>query len=208
MRYSVKRLGESRSFPADDPFLTGASAADADVLVYLGAPFAADATKKTVLVELTTECLIEHFDETDPACANVVGFCRYRNGADAPSKLIELVRLPTTKSDAVDAAKSVFDAAGLKVVVCADQPGRILDRLLRPKYNAALRFLDEGLATAEDIDTTCRLGLGYPSGPIERVVGGGLAHHYDVTRALFDTFGTAAYAPPRRATAAKQRSEH
>ena len=204
MRYSIQASGESRSFPSGDPFLAGASpSAEADVLIYLGTPAALKAAKKAVLIELRNECLAEHVDETDPGGANVLGFCRYRNGADPPSKLIEIVRLSNTKGDAVDAAKAVFELAGLTVVVCADQPGRILDRLLRPKYNAALRFLDEGLATAKDMDTTCRLGLGYPDGPIERVVRGGLAYHYDVTRALFETYGTPAYAPPRRAVAAK-----
>ena len=76
---------------------------------------------------------------------------------------------------------------------------------MRPKYNAALRFLDEGLATARDLDVTCRLGLGYADGPIERVERGGLAHHYDVTQALFETYGTPTYAPARRAVVAKQR---
>lgn len=206
MRYAMQQKGESRSFPPGDAFLAGA-VADADVTIYLGAPFVADAGKKAVLVELNTECLAEHVDETAPTSKNVLGFARYRNGANAPSKLVELVRLSVTQPQAVEAAKAVFEAAGLTVVVCADQPGRILDRLLRPKYNAALRFLDEGLATAQDMDTTCKLGLGYPDGPIERVLRGGLTHHYDVTRALFETYGTPAYAPPRRAVAAARRGE-
>ena len=83
----------------------------------------------------------------------------------------------------------MFEAAGFTVVVCSDQVGRIIDRLVRPKYNAALRFLDEGLATAKDMDLTCRLGLGYPDGPIERVERGGLAYHHDVTTALFAVYG-------------------
>jgi 3-hydroxybutyryl-CoA dehydrogenase len=208
MRYSIQQRGESRSFPAGDAFLSGAvAAAQADVAIYLGAPLVPDTRRKAVLVELTTECLAEHVDEASAASRNVLGFARYRNGADAPSKLVELVRLSVTDDGAVDAAKAVFEAAGLTVVVCADQPGRILDRLLRPKYNAALRFLDEGLATAEDMDTTCKLGLGYPDGPIERVLRGGLQHHYEVTRALFETYGTAAYAPPRKALAAARRGE-
>src|SRR5262249_23183413 len=101
--------------------------------------------------------------------------------------------------------RNVFEGAGLTVVVCADQAGRILDRLLRPKNNAALRFLDEGLASAADIDLTCRLGLGYPDGPIERIVRGGLAEHYAVSKALFDAYGPAAYAPARRAVVAARR---
>jgi len=159
-------------------------------------------------VELGTECLGVHAGEqSGDEGSNVLGFARYRNGSDPPSKLVELVRQPRTRAEAVAAAKAVFEAAGLTVVVCADQAGRIIDRLVRPKYNAALRFLDEGLATAKDMDTTCRLGLGYPDGPIERVERGGLAFHHDVTRALFETYGTAGYAPARRAVVAKARQK-
>ena len=208
MRYSIQQKGESRSFPAGDAFLSGAApAAQTEIAIYLGAPVVLDPGKAAVVVELNTECLAEHVDEAAPTSRNVVGFARYRNGDVAPSKLIELVRLSVSDQRAIDAAKAVFEAAGLTVVVCADQPGRILDRLLRPKYNAALRFLDEGLATAEDMDTTCKLGLGYPDGPIERVLKGGLRHHYEVTQALFETYGTPAYAPPRRALAAARRGE-
>lgn len=99
----------------------------------------------------------------------------------------------------------MFEGAGLTVALCADQPGRILDRLLRPKYNAALRFLDEGLATQADMDLTCRLGLGYPDGPIERLLRGGLHHHHEATAALFEAFGAPAYATARRATVAARR---
>ena len=99
----------------------------------------------------------------------------------------------------------MFEEGGFTVVVCTDHAGRILDRLLRPKYNDALRLLDEGLASAADMDLTCRLGLGYPDGPIERVVRGGLSYHHDVTKALFETFGTPAYAPARRAVVAATR---
>lgn len=63
------------------------------------------------------------------------------------------------------------------------------------------------LATQKDIDLTCKLGLGYPDGPIERTIRGGLAHHYDVTKALFETYGTPGYAPARRAVVAAQRRE-
>ena len=201
MRYSIHQKSDSPSFPPGDKFLAGATA-QADVAIYLGVPFVADTAKACVLIELGAECLAKHVDEAKAENSNVVGFARYRNGADAPSNLVELVRLAGTGANAISAAKAVFEEAGLAVVVCMDQPGRILDRLLRPKYNAALRFLDEGLATAEDMDKTCKLGLGYPDGPIERLLRGGLEHHYEVTQSLFETYGTASYAPPRRAIAA------
>lgn len=205
MRYAIVQLGESRSFPADDPFLAGAQSAG-DAVVFLGAPLIADDSKAALLVELGTECLGFHTGEAaGEEGSNVLGFARYRNGSDPPSPLVELVRQPNTRPEALAAARALFEAAGLTVVICADQAGRIIDRLVRPKYNAALRLLDEGLATAKDMDTTCRLGLGYRDGPIERIERGGLAHHHDITRALFEVYGTPAYAPARRAVVAKQR---
>ncbi len=205
MRYSIIQKGDSRSFPKGDAFLAGASA-EGDVAIYLKAPFVKDEGKTAILVELDTECLGVHTgQQAGEEGSNVVGFARYRNGDDPPSKLVELVRQPRTKDSAISAARTIFEAAGLTVVVSSDQPGRIIDRLVRPKYNAALRFLDEGLATAKDMDLTCRLGLGYPDGPIERVERGDLARHHDVSRTLFEAYGTPAYAPAPRAIIAKQR---
>ena len=209
-RYTILTGGESRSFPAGDPFLaTAADPAQAEVLVLLGGtPYRPDPARTAILIELGTECLGVHTGEAaGEEGSNALGFARWRNGADAPSPLVELVRQPRTSEAALAAARAVLEAAGLIVAVCSDQTGRIVDRLLRPKLNAALRFLDEGLASAKDMDLTCRLGLGYPEGPIERVERGGLAHHHDVTRALFEVYGTPAYVPARRSVVAAQRRD-
>jgi 3-hydroxybutyryl-CoA dehydrogenase len=209
MRYAVIQRGESRSFPPGDPFLAGGVAVDdAEVTIHLGTPLVADAGRVAVVVELGTECLGVHTGETQgEEGSNIIGFARYRNGADPPSPLVELVRQPRTLDTALAAARAVFETAGLTVVVCSDQAGRIVDRLVRPKYNAALRLLDEGLASARDMDLTCRLGLGYPDGPIERVARGGLAHHHAVSAVLFAAYGTPAYAPARRAAVAAARAK-
>jgi 3-hydroxyacyl-CoA dehydrogenase-like protein len=204
MRYVVIGAGVSRSFPDGDAFLSKATTAkDADVLIYAGAPFVADPAKIAILVELGDESLAEHVGEG--GLPNVLGFARYRNGDDAPSPLIELVRQPASGDAAIQAAKTVFEGAGFQVVLSSDQIGRIINRLVLPKYNAALRFLDEGLATQADMDLTCKLGLNYPDGPIERVIRGGLANHYSRTKALFEAFGTSCYAPPRQAIVAFNR---
>lgn len=207
MHYAVVG-GLRHSFPEDDTFLAGAGAlAGAEVVLYLGSPLVEDPTRAAILVELATESLGVHTGErAGDEGSNVLGFARYRNGSDAPSRLIELVRQRNTPEAAIAAAHAVLEEAGFAVAVCTDQPGRIIDRLVRPKYNAALRFLDEGLATQPDMDLTCRMGLGYPNGPIERVLSGGLAHHYAVTQALFETYGTPGYAPARRAVVGAARA--
>lgn len=204
MQYVIIKSGQSPSFPEGDGFHANASSAEsANVVIYSGVAVTPDQAKTVVLVELGNECLAEHLGGiavNDQA--NILGFARYRNGNDSPSNLVEVVRQPITSDAAVEAAKTLFESAGLQVAISADQIGRIINRLVLPKYNAALRFLDEGLASQADMDLTCKLGLGYPDGPIERVLRGGLEHHYTATKALFDTCGTPSYAPPRRAIVA------
>ena len=208
MKYQVIQNGDSRSFPNNDPFLASGTAG-ADVMIYLGdAAYQRDDTRAAILIELGTECLGDHTGEhAGEEGSNTLGFNRFRNGDDAPSNLIELVRQPASLPIAIEAARTVFEEAGFEVALCSDQAGRIIDRLVRPKYNYALKFLDEGLATAEDMDLTCRMGLGYADGPIERVERGGLAHHYDITQALFEVTGAPGYAPARRAAVAKRRAK-
>jgi len=55
------------------------------------------------------------------------------------------------------------------------------------------------------MDLTYRLGLGYPDGPIERVIRGGLEAHYKITKTLFEVYGMPGYAPARRSVVAAQR---
>lgn len=204
--YQVVGSAASRSFAPGDRFLEGGSGDHAAVLICLGGQLQQDPDRAAVLVEVDTECLGVHTgEEMGKEGSNVLGFARYSNGNDAPTELIELVRQPNSDANAVQAAIQVFEAAGFEVVVCADQAGRIIDRLVRPKYNAALRFLDEGLATAEAMDMTCRMGLGYPDGPIERVERGGLARHYTVSKAIHEMTGQPAYMPARRAVVANKR---
>ena len=207
MTYAIRRAGESRSFPDGDPFLA-AAAPDGEAVVLLGALCEPDPSKTAILIELGSECLGVHTGEgAGEEGSNVLGFARYRNGDDPPSALVELVRQPNTEARALEAARAIFEAAGFTVVVSADRVGRIVDRLVRPKYNAALRLLDDGLARAEDMDLACRLGLGYPDGPIERAMRGGLAHHHAVSSALFAASGQPGDAPARAACVAAARSE-
>ena len=212
MNYRIIRAGESSSFPGDHPLIAGAAGAG-DVVIITGV-HAGNAFRRlenrerriAILIELGTECLGAHTGESrGEEGSNVLGFARFRLGRGEPSKLVEVVRQPRTPESAVAAAKQVFESAGLQVAVCNDFAGRIVDRLVRPYYNAALRRLDEGLASAADLDTTLKLGLGYPEGPIELLERTGLAHHCDVTQALFEAYGEPAYAPARRARVAKQR---
>ena len=200
--------GRSRSFPTPHALLDAAEK-DPAVALLIGADAGAalarvaePAKLRVLLVELGSECLGIHAGDN---AANVLGFARFRLGDDPPSDLVELVRQPATADDAVAAAQALFAAAGLAVALCNDFAGRIIDRLVRPYFNAALAKLDEGLATAADLDLTVCLGLGYRVGPIALLERSGLAHHFDVSQALFEAYGEFAYAPARRARVAHER---
>jgi len=213
MTHTVIHAGQSRSFPTAHA-LTDQSVSNGRVLVLCGADAGRAYAELTdgdryevILIELGTECLGVHTGEhRGEEGSNVMGFARFRLGSAEPSDLVELVRQPGTPAEVIDAARALFEGHGLQVAVCADFPGRIIDRLVRPYYNAALGRLDAKLATASDMDLTLRLGLGYPEGPIELLERTGLAAHHDVSAALYAALAQPAYAPARRAQVAKTRS--
>jgi 3-hydroxybutyryl-CoA dehydrogenase len=205
--------GPSRSFPTGPAELAAATSA-AEGLVIIGsaagrafAEVSRGAPHPFIAIELGMECLAEHTGlESTAHAERTLGFARFRMGDAAPTRLVELVRQPWTRPEALAAAKSAFEAAGFHVAICGDFPGRIVDRLIRPYLNAVLRRLDEQLACAEDLDTTLRMGLGYPEGPLALLNRTGLAHHFDVTEALHLALGGSDFLPARRARVAKSRS--
>ena len=138
---------EAALFPPSHALLEGATD-DGDVVIIIGTAAGArlsDAPdgKVAVVVELGTECLGVHTGEAGgDEGSNVLGFARFRLGESDPTDLVELVRQPNTSPESIGAARAVFENAGLVVAVCSDFAGRIVDRLIRPYYNEALRQLD------------------------------------------------------------------
>lgn len=213
MAYRIVWAGLSRSFPSEHPFIERATEDRGSGVFILGSDagaayraFEESAELPFIAVELASECLGDHTGENmGKEGANVVGFARFRLGDAEPSNLIELVKQPATLHESITLARRSFESAGLTVALCNDFPGRIVDRLVRPYFNAVLRRLDEGLASAADMDTTLRLGLGYPEGPVSLLTRTGLARHYDVSQALYEALGSQGYLPARRAQVAKHR---
>jgi 3-hydroxyacyl-CoA dehydrogenase len=82
-------------------------------------------------------------------------------------KLVEVVRTDATDAQVFEDAKAFGAACGKAPVACKDTPGFVVNRLLVPYMTEAMRMLERGDATAQDIDTAMKLGCGYPMGPIE-----------------------------------------
>ena len=111
--------------------------------------------------------------------------------------LVELIRGSAT-TDATEAAiREVTEELGKKLIVSADRPGFIVNRLLMPMLAEAMRILEEGSATAEDIDTGARVGLNHPMGPLELADFIGLDVCLNVMRVLYDGIGEEHYPPPK-----------
>ena len=84
-------------------------------------------------------------------------------------QLAEVARLAGADEAPVQAARGLFEAAGLTTIVARDRAGLVVDALLLPHLNDAARMLDSGYASAQDIDTAMTAGCGYPQGPFAYV---------------------------------------
>jgi len=82
-------------------------------------------------------------------------------------KLVEVVRSIATSDNTVEICKEFGKSIGKAPVVVKDTPGFIVNRLIMPFTLNAIRLLEQGIATREDIDTACKLGLNHPMGPLE-----------------------------------------
>ncbi|KAG5869218.1 hypothetical protein JTB14_023525 [Gonioctena quinquepunctata] len=82
-------------------------------------------------------------------------------------KLLEVVRIPETTEETYQAMMAWGKAIGKTCITCKDTPGFVVNRLLVPYITEAVRMLERGDASAQDIDTAMKLGAGYPMGPIE-----------------------------------------
>jgi 3-hydroxybutyryl-CoA dehydrogenase len=110
--------------------------------------------------------------------------------------LIELVRAITTSEDTVEFGRAYGVALGKTTVESRDRAGFIVNALLIPYLNGAIRMLEDGFATREDIDTAIHLGLNHPMGPLQLIDLIGLDTHLFIANVLFEEFKEPTFAPP------------
>ena len=110
--------------------------------------------------------------------------------------LVELIRGSAT-TDATEAAiRSLTEALGKKLIVSADRPGFIVNRILMPLLAEAMRTYEEGTGSADDIDTGARVGLNHPMGPLELADFIGLDVCLGVMNVLYEGIGGEHFKPP------------
>ncbi|HEV2088011.1 MAG TPA: 3-hydroxybutyryl-CoA dehydrogenase [Cryptosporangiaceae bacterium] len=110
-------------------------------------------------------------------------------------KLVEVVRTVRTDEETLATARAVCDRLGKHAVTCGDRAGFIVNALLFPYLNDAVRMLEAHYATADDIDAAMKVGCGYPMGPFELLDVVGLDVALAIQRQLYLEFREPGFAP-------------
>ena len=164
------------------------------------------AVKKDLFAELDGICKPETILATNTSTLPVVEMAMATGRADlvcgihffnpAPAmSLVEVVR-PLTASDATVAAAVDFATrCGKEPVEVKDQAGFIVNALLFPYLNNAIRMYEQGVATKEGIDSAMKGGCGFPMGPFALLDLVGLDTSLAILDALYDEFRDPNYAP-------------
>jgi 3-hydroxybutyryl-CoA dehydrogenase len=153
--------------------------------------------KKKVFIELDSICPRNTILCSNTSCLSVTELAQVTNGPDRvigthflspvpPSKLLEIVRADTTGDATVATVKKFGRSLGKEILVAKDTPGFIFNYLLMALTGAAVRLLENGVASAEDIDKSMTLGLGHPIGPLALADFNGLDVGYMVSRAMYE----------------------
>ncbi len=110
--------------------------------------------------------------------------------------LVEIVRGPDTSDATLELVRDLAESMAKTPLLSADRPGFVVNRALFPLLAEAMRELEEGVATAVDIDAAARLGLGHPLGPLELADRIGLDVCLSILEALASSLDQHRFRPP------------
>lgn len=111
-------------------------------------------------------------------------------------QLLELVKTIMTSQETINAVKEWGTTLGKTVVVAPDVGGFIVTRLFTPFLLGAIRMLEDGIATRDEIDISMKQAVNHPMGPLEVVDFIGLDTELSIAESLYEETKEAKYAPP------------
>ena len=148
----------------------------------------------TLLATNTSSCTVTELAAATKRPAQVLGL-HFFNPAPV-MKLVEVVRTILTSDATFKTAWSFVQTIGKTPVAAQDTTGFIVNRLLVPYLLEAIRVLEAGVASRDDIDQAMKLGCGYPMGPFTLLDLVGLDTTLFVAEVMFQEFREARFAPP------------
>nr|BBH91881.1 3-hydroxybutyryl-CoA dehydrogenase [Thermogemmatispora argillosa] len=111
-------------------------------------------------------------------------------------KLVEIVRPITASDETIETVRQFAESLGKTPVLAKDTAGFIVNFLLIPYLLSAIRMLENGVASRDDIDTAMKLGCGYPMGPFTLLDYVGLDTTLWAAEAIYEEYKEPLYAPP------------
>lgn len=151
--------------------------------------------KDAMLATNTSSLSITALAQSTGRATRVVGL-HFFNPAPV-MKLVEVVRGEDTSDGTVDEAMALARVLGKEpVLVQKDTPGFVVNRVLMPLFIEAIRILEEGIASREDIDKAVKLGLNHPMGPLTLADLTGLDVDLNVMDYMFEEMKDARFAAP------------
>jgi len=163
--------------------------------------------KKRVFAELDKVCPKHAILATNTSCLSVIDMAKATNRPEKVlgmhffnpvpvMRLLELVKTLLTSDETMEMARKFGESIGKTVAVSPDIPAFVIDQLANPFILDAIRMVERGIATAEDIDTSARLGLNHPMGPLALADLVGLDTILLIANALYDELKDPKFAPP------------
>ncbi len=163
--------------------------------------------KKKIFAELDTICPQHTILASNTSCLSIIDMAmvtkrpnkvlglHFFNPAQL-MKLLEIVKTVATDDETLETGKGFGNFLGKTIVIAKDTPGFIVNRLGVFFQLEAIRLLEAGLATKEDIDNGITAGLNHPMGPLYLADLVGLDVMYHVANAMFEETKDARLAPP------------
>jgi 3-hydroxybutyryl-CoA dehydrogenase len=163
--------------------------------------------KKKVFAELDQVCPKYAVLATNASTVSIIDIAKATNRPDKVvgthyfnpvpmMKLVEIVRTIATSDETVKICQDYCKSIGKETVIAKDTPGFIVNRLGTPFMLDAVRMLESGIASRDDIDNAVRLGLNHPIGPLALLDLIGIDSVYYGASTIYDETKDPKYAPP------------
>jgi len=179
---------------ADCDLVVEAIIEDLDVKQKLFAELGGICKPETILASNTSSLPIAEMAEASGRPQNMVGL-HFFNPVPV-MELVEVVRTIATSDEAFGAAYAFAEALGKKPITAKDNSGFVVNLLLVPYMLDAIRQLERGVASIQDIDQAMTLGLGHPMGPFTLCDFVGIDTVYRISQIMFDEYREGRYAAP------------
>jgi 3-hydroxybutyryl-CoA dehydrogenase len=163
--------------------------------------------KKKVFADLDRICKAETIFGTNTSGLSVTDMAAATKRGDkllgmhfhnpAPvMRLLELVKTIMTSDETIETVRKFGETLGKTVVVAPDVGGFIVTRLFTPFLLGAIRMLEAGIATRDEIDISMKMAVNHPMGPLEVVDFIGLDTELSIAETLYEETKDSKYAPP------------